>query len=289
MTGFGRGDVTQPGFELTVEIRSVNHRYLELRVLMPPEMSAFVGDVEQRLRGRLARGRIDVQAVWSGEAARAMSQPEVDLARARAFLSAYREVGESLGLSSQVELRSIIEAPGVIQLAPPKARSDRLRVALLEATDAALNQLTEMRAREGKMLTDAITEHVCRVDGALEAIEVRAPLALEERGAKLQARLRELTDGLEFEASRVAQEVAVLVDRSDIAEELERLRAHRGHMQTLLLTGGPVGRRLDFLVQEMNREINTLGAKCADSVMAHAVIELKAELERIREQVQNLE
>lgn len=288
MTGFGRGRVSVQGRDITVEIRSVNHRYLEVRSALPPELGFSISELDRKVKERLVRGRLDLH-VTLGRAPSSTVRPQVDVELAQAYREVFDSMVRSLDLNVQVDVRWLLEAPGVVQTPEPTISGTALREALSSALEEALDELEGMRRTEGEHLASAVLQHLAQVRRFTGMIRQEAPRASEQRKQKLQERLRDLTDGAGVDPSRLAQEVALMADRVDIVEELERLAAHESHAEALLSSEGPVGRKLDFLVQEMNRETNTIGAKCADAAMAHAVVELKAELERMREQIQNIE
>lgn len=288
MTGFGRGQAEAGGREVTAEIRSVNHRFLDIRSALPPELVRHGHEIERRLRERFARGRIEVQVGITRTPALS-APPSIDHRLARAYLERYRALAAALDLDLQVDLQLLLQAPGVVTVPEPEDAAESVGEALLIAVDLAIDEVDRMRRTEGAHLASALVEHVQRVRALVRSILDRAPRAIEHKKRRLEGRLAELTEGVGVDPARLAQEVALLVDRLDLSEELERLEAHVEHSGQMLRSEAPVGRKLDFLVQEMHRESNTVGAKCSDALIAHAVVELKSEIERMREQIQNLE
>lgn len=288
MTGFGSASAEDGERLFTVEMRSVNHRYCDLKLHLPSELQGLAARLEPVVRRRLSRGRIDVNVSLNG-GVEASAAPRVDLARARGYRDALRALSDALGLEGEVSLAMVASAPGVIR--PPEGVQDLDRVAevLERIVEAAVGDLEKMRHREGAALAENLRGHLSATRTFVSAIRLEVPRASEARRAKLEERLAALLGDRGLDPSRLAQEVAVLADRSDITEETERLESHIEQFDRLLQEDEPVGRKLDFLVQEMNREANTVGAKCSDARIAHLVVELKAELERLREQVQNLE
>lgn len=289
MTGFGRGSATtEGGREVTVEVRSVNHRYCDVRVVAPSELTAKTAEVERAVRARFSRGRFDVQVSLSTAGGHG-PRPTIDVGAARRYLEAMRDLARALELDPRVTLEQVAGSPGVIGLAPDDGDAAILEPAVDEALGVALEGLDEMRGTEGASLAMALEGHLERAMELRAAIAERSPLVVEERKRRLRHRTRELLEGGQLNEERLAQEVALMADRMDISEELERLGAHIEHARPLLAIEEASGRKLDFLIQEMNREANTVAAKSADGAIAHVVVDLKAELERMREQAQNLE
>jgi uncharacterized protein (TIGR00255 family) len=287
MTGFGAGRRTSGGEEISVEIRAVNHKFCEVKVRIPRELAALEPAVARAVKDRLARGGIDVALRRTGPGG-AMA-PRVDAALAEAYARAYAEVQARLGLHDPIRLQDIVSAEGVIRLDERDADLDAARAATEGALGAALEALLAMRLREGEALAADLEARLVTVEGLVAGVEVLAPQAVEHHRARLAERVRELTQGLPLDPGRLAQEVALLADRSDVAEEITRLRSHVAQARQLLAGQEPAGRKLDFLVQEMHREVNTIGSKSQHAELSGLVVSLKAEVERMREQVQNVE
>lgn len=294
MTGFGVGEAplaaagkATPSGKLTVEIRAVNHRYLDVRVRAPNQLPDLASAVEAIARERLSRGRFDVTVRLEGAALGAVT---LDQERARSVFAALVALRDELAPGVDVPLSLLGAVPDLFVPTIEQA-SDEVRAALSQAFDAALESLDAMRLREGLALGDDIVRRLVTVRKLAQAVNERAPLVIEIYKKKLKERaerLRLATD-VDVDPGRLEQEIALFADRVDIAEELTRLESHTSHFETLLVSSDAVGRRLDFLLQEMAREANTIGSKSQDAGIAHAVVELKAEIERMREQVQNVE
>lgn len=287
MTGFGTGRGASGGEEIAVEIRSVNHKFCEVKVRLPRELAALEPLVVRSVKDRLARGGIDVSLRRAG-AAGAMA-PRVDAALAEAYARAYAEVQARLGLHDPIQLRDIVAAEGVIRLDERDADLDAARTATDASLAEALDALVSMRQREGEALATDVENRLAIVESLVARVEVLAPQAVEHHRSRLAERVKELTQGLPLDPGRLAQEVALLADRSDVAEEITRLRSHVAQARALLGGQEPAGRKLDFLVQEMHREVNTIGSKSQHAELSGLVVSLKAEVERMREQVQNVE
>ena len=287
MTGFGAGEAAFASGKLAVEIRSTNHRFLDLRLRLPDALADLAGFSEAFLRERLARGRFDVTVHLEGSGA---STPIVDKERVRAAFQALKEVQGELAPNQEVPLSLLLHVPGVF--APPLARDrDSAKTALNQALTAALAAMDGMRAREGAALAKDLAARLEQVRARAAEIRTRAPERVGAHKKRLVERIARLNlEGeLGVDGGRLAQEVALFAERVDIAEELTRLDSHLDQASVLLRANEPMGRRLDFLFQEMIREANTIAAKSPDTVVIHAVVDVKAEIERMREQVQNVE
>jgi len=287
MTGFGSGRGSSGGEEVDVEVRSVNHKFCEVKARLPRELSAAEVEIAKTVKDRLARGGVEV-AVRRGGAA-ATFTPRIDVALAESYARAFAEIQARLSLPGQVTLAEILAADGVVRLEEREMNADAAREALRRALGAALDALVAMRAREGEALARDLA-------GRLDAIAVLAsrvaelvPRTVEAHRARLAERVAELARGVPVDPTRLAQEVALFADRTDVTEELTRLASHVAQARALLGLAEPAGRKLDFLVQEMHREANTIGSKSQSAEIAGQVVSLKAEIERIREQVQNVE
>ncbi len=292
MTGFGRAQFEVEGVVFEVEMRSVNHRYLDLRVRLPRLLAAFEADVKARASTRFARGKVDLSVGIPASAA-AAQQLEIDYDVVGQYVEAAAEIRRRHDLKGKLEIDDLLALPGVARTVEHELAADALREAALAAVDTAAEQLDAMRSSEGETLAGDLEGRLSAILVATEQLEARAGEAAEAARERLRKRAEKLAreTGLTDEA-RLHQEVVIAADRMDVTEELVRLRSHVEQFRAALAgagPGAPVGRRLDFLVQELVRETNTLGSKSADAPSAHLVVELKTELERVREQVQNVE
>jgi len=286
MTGFGAGEHAADTGKVLVELRALNHRFLDVRVRASRELVDLATSAEILARERFSRGRIEVVLRAEGVAAAA---PVLDRERAA---SAYRQLADlrdAIAPGEAVPLSLLAAMPDLF--ATSDAACDALRGALRGAFEAAAKDLDAMRAREGAALARDLKARLARTSELVKAIDMRAPDALAAAQKRLRERVARLASSAEgaVDPVRLEQEVALLAERSDVAEELSRLRSHAEQLVALLDEDGPIGRRVDFLLQEMMREINTLGSKSADVTIARAVVELKVEIERMREQAQNVE
>jgi uncharacterized protein (TIGR00255 family) len=287
MTGFGSCRAAVGGEELDVEARSVNHKFCEVKARLPRELSALETDVVRMVKERLARGGVEVSVRRGGAAA--SFAPRVDVALAESYARAFAEIQARLSLPGHVALADVISADGVVRLEERQVDLDSAREALRRALGPALDALLAMRAREGEALSRDLAGRLDVVDGAVARIDELVPRSVEHHRARLSERVAELSRGVPVDPARLAQEVALFADRTDVTEEVTRLRSHVAQARTLLGVAEPAGRKLDFLVQEMHREANTMGSKSQSAEIAALVVTLKAEIERMREQVQNVE
>jgi len=297
MTGFGVGEAplagsaessgAPPAGKVAVEIRSVNHRYLDVRVRAPSQLPELGNMVEAIARERLTRGRFDVTVRFEGAALGSVS---IDRERARSVFAALASLRDELAPGADIPLSILGTVPDLF-VPSIEQQGEAVRAAVTSAFDAALKALDAMRTREGRSLADDIVRRLALVRKLAQSVGERGPQVVESYKRKLKDRADRLRLAVDVavDTGRLEQELALFADRVDIAEELTRLESHTTHFESLLATSDAVGRRLDFLLQEMAREANTIGAKSQDVGIAHAVVELKAEIERMREQVQNVE
>jgi len=288
MTGYGKGDAVSEQGSFLVEIRSVNHRYGEVSVRMPRAFLSQENEIKRLVSAQLKRGKIDVTVQWE-EASGVDSIPQVNRELAQGFCETFRQLSGELGLPGEVPLALILAQKGVLRDSGTTIDEAELLPQLTQAVRSALTAIDGMRTREGEALASDLLARRRQVAEWVEQIRVRTPLMVTEYQQKLSTRLEQLLGDVELDPARLAQEVALLADRCDITEELVRLNSHFAQFDEALGLKEPVGRKLDFLMQEMNREVNTIGSKANDAAIASLVIQVKAEMEKMREQVQNVE
>ncbi|MBC7962424.1 MAG: YicC family protein [Steroidobacteraceae bacterium] len=287
MTGYGKGGATTLQGNFTVEIRSVNHRYGEVSVRMPRSLMALENDIKRLVSTQLKRGKIDVFVQWE-EAAAASAISQVDLAVARGYYEAFSRLADELQLSKDLPLSLILSQKGVIKDSSGAIDEAEFQPLLFSAVQSAVAALDAMRMREGEALEIDLLARRKQVAEWTDQLSARSPQVVTEYRQKLKARLEQLLEGSELDEARLAQEIALMADRSDITEELVRLASHFNQFDEALRLSEPVGRKLDFLMQEMNREVNTVGSKSNDAELTTLVVRIKAEMEKMREQVQNV-
>ena len=288
MTGFGTGRARAGEEEISVEVRAVNHKHLEVKVRTPRELSALEPLVLKAVRARCARGAVDV-AVRRSSGTASGAVPTVDAAMARAWREALRSVSRAVELPDAPNAAQIANQPGVVRMEEPVTDLAVAEGALEHALAEALDALVAMREREGRALEADLSARLARVATLSAEVAALAPRTVEAYRARLQERLTELLKGAPVDEARLVQEVGLFAERTDGAEEATRLQAHLEAFRGFLAASEPSGRRMDFLVQEMHREVNTTGSKSQSTEISTRIVELKAELERIREQVQNVE
>lgn len=288
MTGYGKAEAVVVGGRLVVEIRSVNHRYGEVGVKMPRALLAHEHEVRKRVGASLKRGKIDVFVQFdatSGE----MGKPQVNIALAKSYFDALQTLRQALGISEPVSLGFIAGQRDVLTAEDADAVVGTLGDALLQVVDEAVAAIEQMRRREGESLLVDLEGRLQRLAELLEGVAAQVPVAVATQAERLRERVAQLLGETVVDEARLAQEVAILADRSDVTEELVRFRSHLAQVREAFQQQEAVGRKLDFLMQELNREINTIGSKANDGTIAALVVETKAELEKMREQVQNIE
>jgi uncharacterized protein (TIGR00255 family) len=287
MTGFGAAEGPVAGRRLRVEIRTVNHRYFNLSAKLPGDLGSLEGEVRERLRRDFDRGHVTVQARWT-EHSDTDAGFVVDLERARMVAGRLREMQAALGLGGEVTVELVARQPDVLGSGANGAREipwSEVEVVVAQAGA----ECRAMRAREGKALTDELGHRLDLLERSAREIAARAPERLVRERDRLKSAVAQLLDGRVVDETRLAQELAFLADKLDITEELVRFKTHIAAAREALAADGPVGKRLGFLAQEIGREVNTMGAKAGDAIIAQAVIGMKGELERFREQLENLE
>jgi uncharacterized protein (TIGR00255 family) len=286
MTGFGAAEGSIAGRRLRVEIRTVNHRYFNLSAKLPGELSALEGELRERLRRDFDRGHLSVQARWT-ESVDGETSFTVDLDRARTVAARLREMQSLLGLGGEVTVELVARQPDVLSSAANGAGVAWSEVEPVVAQAGA--ECRAMRAREGQALTVELGHRLDLMEQSARYIAARAPERLTRERDRLRGAVAELLDGRTVNEERLAQELAFLADKLDITEELVRFRAHMAAARQALTGDKPVGKQLGFLAQELGREVNTMGAKAGDAEIAQLVIAMKGELEKFREQLENLE
>lgn len=289
MTGFGQAARNFAGFRVQIDLKSVNHRYCEVVVRMPREWARYEDVVKRAVVSRIKRGRVD--AFVTVEREREISQTvEVDWALATAYRQAADQLREKLSLSEELSLRDLLSIPGMISMRDElELEEGILESEIFSCADEAVKELVKMREREGAFLLTDLEQRIISMESYRQAAVQLAPVVVKEYAEKLRGRIQELLQHAPVDVSRLAMEVALFADRAAIDEELTRLHSHFGQCRELLRSAEPVGRKLDFLVQEMNREVNTIGSKANHAPLASIVVEMKAELEKMREQIQNIE
>lgn len=288
MTGFGRGQTRGHGYVVSCEMRGVNHRFLDIHIRTSRRYSVLEEKVKEEIKQALTRGRVEISLTIekSDDSRRAI---KVDKGLALAYYNYLKELAENLNISPEISLIDVFRLPEVFSLEDQEENLETVWQLVREALQEALTSLVDMRTREGVNLSKDILARNQGILRAVESLEARSPSVVEEYQNKLRNRLVELLAGEAVDEQRILQEAALFADRINVTEELVRLKSHIMHLQELINSDESVGRKCDFLVQEMSREINTVSSKANDLEMNRVVVEVKAELEKIREQMQNIE
>ena len=288
MTGYGRVKVENDLREITVELRSVNHRYLDLNIKVPRIYGYLEEMVSKQAQAAFARGKVDIfVSVRAKEGADIRVSP--NMAVIQGYVDAIRKVSETYGLSDEATALSLLRLPDAMEQSKEEADADQLKAEVSAVLDQALTEYNAMREKEGARLVEDVTYRAGLIAQSVDFVEQRSPDCVEEYRQRIAARMTEILDGTELAQQRILQEAALYADKVNVTEEIVRLRSHLAQLETMLKSPVAIGRKLDFLVQEMNRETNTIGSKANDFQIAKTVVDMKAEIEKIREQIQNLE
>jgi uncharacterized protein (TIGR00255 family) len=294
MTGFGRAGGAALGRQFSVEVRTVNHRFLDIKLRTPFADPAFEALITQEIRRRVERGAVAVNvrdegAIAGQTGSTGLRRVRADIGLAQDYRAALEELRSALGLEGAIPLALVAEQEGVLVSGEAPPDPEALFGAIRPALDQALNALGEMREREGAALAADLGARLAEIMRLMQSVSRIAANAPDQLRKRIEERLARSLPANVVDPSRIAQEVAMLAERADVTEELTRLDSHRAQMETLLQAKNPVGRRIDFLLQEMGREVNTIGSKAQDGEIAACIVAAKAELEKFREQVQNIE
>jgi uncharacterized protein (TIGR00255 family) len=290
MTGYGEAVGELDGVSYIVEIKAVNNRYLKTIIKLPENSTFLEDDIDKELRRRLSRGTINYVLRLKGISANALF--EIDEAALQAVVTKLNQVSSSVGVEGAIDLANLLTLPGIVQpVMPGEEEIAQVRQLVLELTRAALDKLRQMREAEGKFLEADLRKNCDAIAGELEAVRRRSNSVVQEYARRLRRRVDELLAQakLKLDEETLAREVAILADRSDISEEIARLDAHLEQFRRICQTDGQAGRRLDFLSQEMLREANTVASKAGDAQIARSVVDIKCLIERLKEQIQNIE
>jgi len=290
MTGYGRGECSQDGFKITVELSSVNRKQAEVSVTLPRELEMLETQIRDAINRHVARGRVNARVSLHAAEGKLSVRKHINAALARDYATEFARLGKQLKLSGEVSLDQVLRAPGVFQTDEELAGTEDLWPAVEKALNHALAAMVKMREREGAHLAKDLAARTGVMRTSVEKVQKQAPTTTENYRKSLLDRIQ--SAGIEAIApddERLLKEIVLFADRSDISEELTRLQSHFQQFEDCRKAKEPVGRTLDFLAQEMNREINTIGSKANDAVISREVVTLKAELEKFREQAQNVE
>lgn len=288
MTGYGRGEANLNGRPITVELRSVNNRYLDCTVKLP-RIYVFAEDaVKSRVQSRISRGKVDVYITIgpsaNGDVAISVNKPVAD-----GYYAALKDLRDTYGLRDDISVSLLSRFQDVFLVEKTQEDLEALSADICSVLDLALDDFDAMRTREGEKLCQDVRSRAATIEGLVSKVETRSPGIVADYRAKLVARMNEVLQNTQIDESRILTEAAIYADKVSVDEETVRLRSHLSQLDHMLGQGGAIGRKLDFLIQEFNREANTIGSKCSDIETAGYVVDIKAEIEKIREQIQNIE
>ncbi|MBM6925625.1 YicC family protein [Pseudoflavonifractor phocaeensis] len=288
MTGYGRGEAVRNGRSITAEVRSVNNRYLDCTVKLP-RIYVFAEDgIKARVQAHISRGKVDVYfsigPSANGDVAISVNKPV-----AEGYLAALKDLRDSYGLRDDISVSLLSRFQDVFLVEKTQEDLDALSADLLSVLELALDDFDAMRAREGEKLCQDVRDRAAVIAGLVSKVEERSPGIVADYRAKLLSRMTEVLQNTQIDESRILTEAAIYADKVAVDEETVRLRSHLSQLEHMLEQGGAIGRKLDFLIQEFNREANTIGSKCNDVETAGYVVDIKAQIEKIREQIQNIE
>lgn len=289
MTGYGRGEQQLPELNLIVEIKSVNNRYREVVLRIPKALQALEDEVRTAVAEQVKRGRVDVVVQMEKNGSEAEYDLELNWALAKSYKRVADQLCREFDLKTGLEPIAFLQLRDMLVTKPRDLDENLLRPVLMDALRTALDSYESMRLKEGRAIADDFLKRIQSIEDDLGSIEQKSGLVVQEYQKRLKEKIEALTQGLKLDDMRLAQEVALMAERSDITEEIVRSRSHFEQFRHYLGAADAVGRRIDFLLQEINREINTISSKSADTTISRKVVEIKGELEKIREQVQNIE
>ena len=288
MTGYGSAKGELDGQSVTVELRSVNNRYLDCSVRLPRTLLFAEDKIKDAVSAHVKRGKVDV-FVTVQSARESGNIVIVDMALAKGYFDAVNSVAEDLGLEKGLTALAVAKFPDVLTVERAELDKDAASAALIDLTTAAVLEFNAMREREGERLRQDMLSKLETIESLVSIVEERSPQTVREYRQRLETRLRELLEDRNVDEQRLITETAIFADKTAVDEETVRLRSHIAQFRSMLEEGSPIGRKMDFLIQEFNRESNTIGAKCNDAQLAKVVVDLKSEIEKIREQLQNVE
>lgn len=288
MTGYGSAKGAADGFEITVELKSVNNRYLDTSVRLPRSFIFAEDAVKSAVQSHISRGKVDVFVTVDSSSAGDVAV-RVNEALLKGYIDAITHIFEEYPVTNDLTAMSVARLPDVLSVEKKDMDAEEIAAAISAIAEKALKDFDEMRIREGEKLRDDVLSRLETIDRLVGVAEEKAPETVRDYRARLEQKMTEVLASSGIDESRILAEAAIFADHIAVDEETVRLRSHMSQLKTMINGSSPIGRKIDFLVQEFNREANTIGSKCQNSEIAHVVVELKSEIEKIREQIQNIE
>lgn len=286
MTGYGKGVAESAGRKVGVEIKSVNHRFLDMNIKLPRTLGFAEDIIRSEVKGAITRGHLDIYVNYERESGGKISMDE-QLVRDYCTMAA--KAAMKFSITNDLSVSALFRMPEVVVVKEEDEDEEAVGKLVEQAVREALNGLSVMRAKEGEMLMRDFSEKLANISAFVDEVEKLAPVTVEEHKNRMRERITEMLGDVAFDEARLMNEAAFFADKVAVDEEIARLRSHIAHFKDICAAGGALGKKLDFIVQEMNRETNTIGSKCSDSKIAQCVISAKCEIEKVREQVQNVE
>lgn len=289
MTGYGKGETKRDGYHITAELKTVNHRYSNIYIHIPGYLSALESTLHKLVKDKVDRGRVDLYLNIDEDTTEVRHEPQINVQLARRYYTELKALQETLGIDQEVSIDTLVHLPEVLKVKEAEEDEELLYGLVTETVEKALESLLQMRTHEGEELQRDLVQRLDMIEREVGEIATREPRVIEEFRTRMRDRLRELMEDKIVDETRLAMEIAILAERSSINEELVRLRSHIGQFRLNMTKDEPVGRKLDFIAQEMYREANTIGSKAIDSEIVNCVVTIKSEVDKIREQIQNVE
>lgn len=288
MTGYGGAKGSVEGLEISVELKSVNNRYLDTSVRLPRSFLFAEDAVKTAVQQHISRGKVDVFISVDSSAAEDMTV-KVNEPLLKGYIQAISQISRDYGLSNDITAMSVSRFPDVLSVEKKDLDAEAITAGIISVAENALADFDAMRLREGEKLRDDVLSKLETIDSLVTLVEQESPKTLADYRARLESRMAEVLGSAGIDENRILAEAAIFADRIAVDEETVRLRSHMSQLKTMISGSSPTGRKIDFLIQEFNREANTIGSKCQSSHVAHVVVDLKSEIEKIREQIQNIE
>ena len=288
MTGYGGAKGSVEGLEISVELKSVNNRYLDTSVRLPRSFMFAEDGIKSAVQRHISRGKVDVFVSVDSSAAGEMTV-KINEPLLKGYIEAVSSIARDYGLTNDLSAMSVCRFPDVLSVEKKDLDAEAITAGIIAITEQALDDFDSMRLREGEKLRDDVLSKLETIDSLVSTVEQESPKTLADYRARLESKMAEVLGSAGIDENRILAEAAIFADRIAVDEETVRLRSHMSQLKTMVSGNSPTGRKIDFLIQEFNREANTIGSKCQNSHIAHVVVDLKSEIEKIREQIQNIE
>ncbi len=288
MTGYGGAKGSVDGLEISIELKSVNNRYLDTSVRLPRSFLFAEDSIKAAVQRHISRGKVDVFVSVDSSGAGDMTV-KINEALLKGYMEAIKSIADNYGLANDMTAMSLCRFPDVLSVEKKDVDAEAITAGIVAVAEEALKDFDAMRLREGEKLREDVLSKLGAIDSLVSIVEQESPKTLEDYRARLESKMAEVLGSAGIDENRILAEAAIFADRIAVDEETVRLRSHMSQLKTMICGDSPTGRKIDFLIQEFNREANTIGSKCQNSNIAHVVVDLKSEIEKIREQIQNIE